>query len=61
MSIPYRIDLEPRLTVRKPITSTVLSPILLQIYCIGLIGLISYSFLVWATICDPTGDVTVSH
>ena len=54
MFIPSRIDLEPRLTVRKLITSQILSPTLLQIYCIGLIGPISNSFLVYATICDPT-------
>ena len=52
--IPSRTDLEPRLTVRKSITSPVLSPTLLQIYCIGLIGPISNSFLVWVTICGPT-------
>ena len=40
--------------VRKPITSQVLSPTLLQIYCIGLIGPVSYSIWVQATICDPT-------
>ena len=50
----HRTDLKPWLTVRKPINSLVLSPTLLQIYYIGLIGLISYSFWVWATICDPT-------
>ena len=54
MHIPHRTDLEPRLIVRKLITRTVLSPTLLQIYCIGLIGPISYSFWVWATICDLT-------
>ena len=52
--IPPRTCLEPWLTVRKPIISPILSPTLLQIYCIGLIGLISYSFWVWATICDLT-------
>ena len=51
MHISPRTDLEPRLIVRKPITSPVLSPTLLQIYCIGPI---SYSFWVWATICDLT-------
>ena len=51
---PPRTDLKPWLTVRKPINSPVLSLTLLQIYCIGLIGPISYSFWVWATICDPT-------
>ena len=39
---------------RKPVNSPVLSPTLLQIYCIGLIRPISYSFWVWAAICDPT-------
>ena len=43
---PSRTDLKPWLTVRKPINSLVLSPTLLQIYCIGLIGPISYSFWV---------------
>ena len=54
MHIPPQTDLEPRLTIRKLITSPVLSPTLLQIYCIGLIGPISYSFWIWATICDLT-------
>ena len=54
MHIPPRTYLEPKLTIRKPITSPVLSPTLLQIYCIGLIGPTSYSFWVWATICDLT-------
>ena len=45
---------EPQLTVIKPITSPVLSPTLLQIYCIRLIGPISYSFWVWATNWDAT-------
>ena len=49
-----RTDLKPWLTIKKPINSPVLSPTLLQIYCIGLIGPVSYSFWVWATICDPT-------
>ena len=49
-----RTDLEPQLTVIKPTTSPVLSPTLLQIYCIGLIGPIPYSIWVWATNCDPT-------
>ena len=35
---------KPRLIVRNPINSPVLSPILLQIYCIGIIRPISYSF-----------------
>ena len=52
--IPPRTGLESWLTVRKLIISPVLSSTLLQIYCIGLIGLISYSFWVWATICDLT-------
>ena len=51
---PPRTNLKPWLTVRKPINSPVLSPTLLQIYCIGLIGPISYFFWIWATICDPT-------
>ena len=46
--------MKPQLTVRKPIKSPVLSPILLQIYCIGLIELITHLFWVWAVICDPT-------
>ena len=57
MSFPPQTDLKPRLTVKKLITSPVFSPTLLQIYCIGLIGLIFYSFLVWATICDPTKTI----
>ena len=44
MHIPPRTDLETRLTVKKLITSPVLSPTLLQIYCIGLIGPISYNW-----------------
>ena len=59
MHIPSRTDLEPRLTVRKIITSPVLSPTLLQIYCIGLIGPISHSFWVWATICDLTVSYSI--
>ena len=51
---PPRTDIKPRLIVRKLITSPVLSPTLLQIHCIGLIGPISYPIWVWATICDPT-------
>ena len=47
-------NLKPRLTVRKLITSPILSLTLLQIYCIGLIGPIFYSIWVWATNCDPT-------
>ena len=54
MSFPPRTDLKPWLTIRKPVNSPVLPPTLLQIYCIGLIGPISYSFWVWAAICDPT-------
>ena len=45
--IPPRTGLEPWLTVRKPIISPILSPTLLQIYCIRLIEPISYSFWVW--------------
>ena len=56
MRTPPRTDLEPWLIVRKSIISPILSPTLLQIYCIGLIGpiSISYFFWVWATICDLT-------
>ena len=46
---PPRTGSEPQLTIIKPITSLVLSPTLLQIYCIGLVGPISYSIWVWAT------------
>ena len=49
-----RTGFKPRLTVRNLINSLVLSLTLLQIYCIGLIGPISYSFWIWATICDAT-------
>ena len=48
----------PRLTVRKSIKSLVLSPTLLQIYYIRLIGLITQFFWVWTAICDPTGVFT---
>ena len=51
---PPRTGSEPQSTVIKPITSLVLSPTLLQIYCIGLTGPISYSIWVWATNWDPT-------
>ena len=54
MSFSPRIGFKPQLTVRKPINSLILSPTLLQIYCIGPIGLIPQFFWVWATICDPT-------
>ena len=54
-----RTSFKPRLTVRNPINSSVLSPTLLQIYCIGLIGPISYSFWVWAAICVPTVTIGV--
>ena len=54
MSYPPQTCFKPQLTVRKPIINPVLSPTLLQIYCIGLIGLIPQFFWVWATICDPT-------
>ena len=57
LSFPPQTNLKPQLTIRKPIKSPVLSPILLQIYCIGLIGLIgltTHFFWVWAAICDPT-------
>ena len=51
VSFPPRTRFKPCLTVRKPINSPVLSPTLLQIYCIGLI---SYYFWVWSAICDLT-------
>ena len=54
MSFPPRTSFKPYLTVRKPINSPILSPTLLQIYCIGLIRPIPQFFWVWATICDPT-------
>ena len=54
VSFSPRTSFKPQLTVRKPINSLVLSPTLLQIYCIGPIGLIPQFFWVWATICDPT-------
>ena len=38
----------------KSITSLILSSTFLQIYCTGLIGPISYSIWIWATICDHT-------
>ena len=47
-----RTSFKPRLTVRNPINSPVFAPALLQIYCIGLIEPISYSFWVWAAIYD---------
>ena len=50
-STPRRLQSsKPQLTVRKPIKSSVLSPTLLQIYCIGLIGLITHLF--WQIIQD---------
>ena len=52
-----RTSFKPKLTVRNPINSPVLSSTLLQIYCIGLIRPISYSFWVWAAICDPTNKL----
>ena len=51
MSFHPRTIFKPQLTIRKLINSPVLSPTLLQIYCIGLI---LQFFWVWATICDPT-------
>ena len=51
MSFPPQTGFKPLLTVRKPLNSPVLSPTLLQIYCIGLIP---QFFWVWAAICDPT-------
>ena len=56
MCIPPWTGFEPWLTIRKPIISPIFSPTLLQIYCIKLIGPISYSFWVWATV----GDLTIS-
>ena len=58
VSFPPRTSLTPRLTVRKSIKSLVLSPTLLQIYYIRLIGLITQFFWVWTAICDPTGVFT---
>ena len=52
--IPPRTGLEPWLTVKKSIISPILSPTLLQIYCIELIGPISISYWVWAAICELT-------
>ena len=52
--ITLRTALKPLLTVRKLIKSPVLLPTLLQIYCIGLIGLVTNFLWVWAAICDPT-------
>ena len=57
VSFPPRTSLKPRLTVRQPIISSVLSPTLLQIYCIGLI---THFFWIWATICDPTNLILTS-
>ena len=54
VSFPPRTGLKPLLTVRKPIKSPVLLPTFLQIYCIGLIGLVTHFLWVWAAICDPT-------
>ena len=54
MRIPPRTGLESWLTVKKSVISPILSPTLLQIYCIGLIEPISISYWVWATICDLT-------
>ena len=51
VSFHPRTIFKPQLTIRKLINSPVLSPTLLQIYCIGLI---LQFFWVWATICDPT-------
>ena len=57
-----RTSFKPKLTVRNPINSPVFSLTLLKIYCIGLIGPISYSFWIWAVICDPTQAITnLSH
>ena len=49
-----RTSFKPRLTNKNPVNSPVLSSTLFQIYCIRLIGPISYFFWVWAAICDPT-------
>ena len=54
VSFPPRTGLKPLLTVRKLIKSPVLLPTFLQIYCIGLIGLVTHFLWVWAAICDPT-------
>ena len=54
VSFPPRTGSKPLLTVRKPIKNPVLSPTFLQIYCIGLIGLVTHFLWVWAAICDPT-------
>ena len=54
VSFPPRTGSKPLLTVRKPIKSPFLSLTLLQIYCIGLIGLVTHFLWVWAAICDPT-------
>ena len=47
--------------VEKPIINPILSPILLQIYCTGLIGPISFPTWVWVMICDPTIIFIYSH
>ena len=54
VSLPHRTGPKPLLTVRKPIKSPFLSLTLLQIYCIGLIGLVTHFLWVWVAICDPT-------
>ena len=54
VSFPPRTGSKPLLTVRKLIKNPVLSLTLLQIYCIGLIGLVTHFLWVWAAICDPT-------
>ena len=54
VSFPPRTGSKPLLTVRKLIKNPVLSLTLLQIYCIGLIELITHLFWVWTAICDPT-------
>ena len=54
VSFPPRTGLKPQLTIRKLIKNLVLSPTLLQIYCIGLIGLVTHFLWVWAAICDST-------
>ena len=48
---------QPPLIVEKPIIGPILSLTLLQIYCTGLIGPISFLTWVWAMICDATISV----
>ena len=53
VSFSPRTGLKPLLTVRKPIKNPVLLPTFLQIYCIGLIGLVTHFLWIWTAICDP--------